>query len=344
MTTRTTAGRPGLTLVEVLTAIFVMALGLLALLTLFPLGALNMAQAVKDDRSGTAAQNATSLMRVLWREYAAKYAAAVAAGNPNPDPDPVLTQKMLNPGGGLPDRTGLNGPSYPVFLDAYGYTTYTAGPPDFQNWLCGISPGVPRYSLAFLGNQQAVLRTFHSSLDDPSFGTDGIPDTGNPPNAPIEREGRYSWGFLVQRTQANASWMTANLTVVVYSGRSLQLSQDLAPTTETAYSAHFTQGSTLGGDNYLSYPAVGNPPPLRRGRWVMDATMFDSSLPDDPHGYFYRVVNISDPYPDPNNAANLRVDLELQRPAVRSTGNNGVAYILEDVIEVFPRDRHPLVP
>jgi Tfp pilus assembly protein PilV len=41
--------RAGLSRVEVLVAMFIMALGMIALLTLFPLGALQMGQALKDD-------------------------------------------------------------------------------------------------------------------------------------------------------------------------------------------------------------------------------------------------------------------------------------------------------
>ena len=44
--------RRGITLLEVLIAIFITGLGLLALLTLFPLGALEMAEAIEDDRTG----------------------------------------------------------------------------------------------------------------------------------------------------------------------------------------------------------------------------------------------------------------------------------------------------
>jgi hypothetical protein len=51
----------GSTLTEVLVAIFVMAIGLLALLALFPLGALSMAQAIKDDRTAAIAADATAL-------------------------------------------------------------------------------------------------------------------------------------------------------------------------------------------------------------------------------------------------------------------------------------------
>src|SRR6516225_10384823 len=59
--------RRGVTLTEVLVAIFVCGLGLMALMTLFPLGAMNMAQAIKDDRCGHAAANATAVLRSVWR-------------------------------------------------------------------------------------------------------------------------------------------------------------------------------------------------------------------------------------------------------------------------------------
>ena len=52
--------RAGITLLEVLAAIFVMGVGLLALLVLFPLGALSMAQAIKDDRAASVANDAES--------------------------------------------------------------------------------------------------------------------------------------------------------------------------------------------------------------------------------------------------------------------------------------------
>src|SRR5438132_5093361 len=54
------AGRRGVTLLEVLTAIFIMGVGLLAILTLFPLGALSMARGVRDDRAATIGGNVAS--------------------------------------------------------------------------------------------------------------------------------------------------------------------------------------------------------------------------------------------------------------------------------------------
>jgi Tfp pilus assembly protein PilV len=51
----------GITLLEVLVAIFITGIGLLALLQLFPLGALDMAEAIKDDRTAAVAARAVAL-------------------------------------------------------------------------------------------------------------------------------------------------------------------------------------------------------------------------------------------------------------------------------------------
>ena len=47
--------RRGITLIQVLVAIFIMAIGLLAILTLFPLGVLRMAERAQNDRDAASA-------------------------------------------------------------------------------------------------------------------------------------------------------------------------------------------------------------------------------------------------------------------------------------------------
>src|SRR4249920_893142 len=53
--------RSGLTLVEVLVAIFIMGVGMLAILTLFPLGLMTAGQALQDDRVVQLVGNAAAI-------------------------------------------------------------------------------------------------------------------------------------------------------------------------------------------------------------------------------------------------------------------------------------------
>ncbi len=57
--------RPSVTLTEVLTSIFISGVGLLAMLTLFPLGSLEMAQSIRDDRAGHAKESSTNVAILL---------------------------------------------------------------------------------------------------------------------------------------------------------------------------------------------------------------------------------------------------------------------------------------
>src|SRR5262245_53542707 len=101
--------RSGITLVEVLTALFILALGVIAILTLFPLGAMHMAQAIRDNRSTESAVNADQYFRTVWKTN-------VVEGNGS---EPFYTA-MTDPDGTGPSPPGLppalTGPSYPVLV------------------------------------------------------------------------------------------------------------------------------------------------------------------------------------------------------------------------------------
>src|SRR5438445_4966279 len=119
--------RSGVTLIEVLVSIFVTAIGLLALLALFPVGAFSMANAIKNGRCVQASVNATAFAKV------ANIAndSLVTPLYTNADPGlaalgqyPVIvqnTQQITTPG--TPPTTitlPYNGPSYPVLVDPVG--------------------------------------------------------------------------------------------------------------------------------------------------------------------------------------------------------------------------------
>ncbi len=86
MTTRRRS-RPGVTLTEVLIAMFVMALGMLALLTLFPLGVFQIGQALKDDRTTQTASQADGVLRSLWRNQVVQ---PLNDNDPTTLPDPFV--------------------------------------------------------------------------------------------------------------------------------------------------------------------------------------------------------------------------------------------------------------
>ena len=333
MTHRTTSlnPRPGVTLIEVLVAIFVMAIGLMALLTLFPLGALNMAQAIKDDRTANAGQNAIAVFRGVWRELCSMNAT---------DPDPILDAAMLDPdfdpstgnNGPMPTRANANGSSYPVYLDAIGYSAYTG---NYQSWVAGNpTNGLPRRSLSLVQNagayQTMLTRYYFTARDDLVFAKNGQIDSTA---GYVQREGRYSWAYLVRRPRAGDP-RTLDVDVVVSSGRALDLIPgSLQPTGENAFGAQFYQGNTYA---YIQYAPGQTQPPLRRGGWILDATMTNSANPNQgPNGYFYRIANLSDPFTAGNG--NLQLDLELRTNAIADSGPNGVAVVMPDVVEVFEK-------
>ncbi len=323
--------RTAATLIEVLVAIFVMSIGLLALLTLFPLGALTMAQAIKDARTAQAAANAEAIAAV--RGFRNDPLLVAPGGGQDQFVDPNLldtppAEKVLPAPG--------DGPSYPIYVDPIGTQAFLPG---FSRWVGGRplganQPGIPRRSVSFPPPpplvQPLTLRWF-TLLDDFTFDAQGGTGGASVP----AREGRYSWAYLLRRPRSSVPSIV-DLTVVVYSQRSLNLTPGLVPAGETAYAAEVPAGMT----NVIALkPAPGEEKPaVRKGDWILDASI----TPDDPaqlrvhgrvHGYFYRVVGVTD--------VGGTVELELQT-SLRAYPN-GVPYpvtrviVMEGVAEVFDK-------
>jgi type II secretory pathway pseudopilin PulG len=192
-------------------------------------------------------------------------------------------------------------------------------------------------------NLQRIYKQF-SLIDDMTFTSDGLPAdsagnaAGQNPSNPtaIERQGRYSWAYMFQRVrnrpvqplpnQASASdtlRTQVDVSIVVYSGRSLDV-----PTDELAFLGYPPTGGQLSGSRQVLLQYSGAKPALRRGSWVLDASVFDSAGNINPQGKFYRVVNVED------GAGSLNI--ELQTPL--ATGPNTtprVFIVMANVVEVF---------
>jgi hypothetical protein len=125
-----------------------------------------------------------------------------------------------------------------------------------------------------------------------------------------------------------------DLTVVVYSGRPALPGKGeniytsiVFPTDNAPVRVHW------GGAHQNS-----EKPSVRAGSWILDATMVNpgrgtANIPD-PHGFFYRVVNVT----EGSDAGGSYVDLELQSPPKKPTPNGqGILVVLESVAEVFEK-------
>ena len=302
--------RPGVTLTEVLVALFVMAVGMIALLVMFPLGAQQIAQAIKDERSAQAANNADTLMRDHWRQNVVEL---IRAGVPesrlvNPA-DGLNVQYMTameQPNNPVSDRPATLPPlsdanfrtfdtenaraSYPVFVDPYGDVTRSSVFPASRRWVGGVHqntantativpatyPRMPRRTLNFPQTQASLgvdWQYRHATLqDDLDFGEDG---NANHLGTGVTRTGRYNWAWVLQRpTQGNR--LITNMTVVVYDQRAYKYAR---PEDEIAYPFRVILPVKPLLPNVTQVMLFYNeandlpPPAVRPGQWVMDGTI-----------------------------------------------------------------------
>jgi hypothetical protein len=322
--------RSGATLIEVLVAVFVTAIGLLALLALFPLGALNMAQAIKDSRAAQATANAAAIAEIQQiRNDPGLYQPWDAfAWRETPSATPIWPV--------LSNIPNYDGPSYPVYIDPIGVSIPDPSTANFLGAEATLpSPGIVRRTASFVATPPTtpkILRWF-TLLDDLTFATDGQPAM---PGGVAQREGRYSWAYMVRRPKFSAP-SVAEVSVVVYSGRSPVVSG------ETPYVVDFVHGQ----NTVTVTPGPGQQKPaLRNGMWILDATVIrkdpqTGAISPDPYGFFYRVVNVTD---DPSSNT---IALELQTPIKSNVTvtptppsylkHTGVLVVLDNVVEVFEK-------
>lgn len=344
--------RQGVTLTEVLVAIFVMGIGLLSLLVLFPLGALNMAQAIKDERVASAVDNANALLNLRL-------------GGPKLSADPQIINPTVNQ-----FQTGLNlyvdpspgsinfrlanifavdpsyrRSSYPVFVDPQGVLNGSSRVGFLVNPNTNaVHPGFARAGLSFCMTQAQIAR-FLSNLDDLTFNENGLSDIAS---GQVIRDGKYSWAYMFR--QSHASWnpvQPVTSQVIMFEKRSVSAAAvpigapQGAPAIasgESSFAATFDKPTNTA----MIFVGTATPPNIRKGSWILDATILDASgnppvntSPQTIHGYFYRVGGVVD-----NGDGTLSLDLKSTVvESVTAIGQNqfpGVAVIIDNVVEVFP--------
>jgi hypothetical protein len=312
--------RKGVSLIEALMAIFVTAIGLLSLLVLFPVGAFRMAQAITDDRSAHLASNMFALVQAHNFRDDATNEATIFSG-------------FQTGATGSPALTNGDAPSYPVYVDPNRILPGSSGSIGATAAPLQVTPGILRvsvqsFNIATFGD----ARRWFSLPDDLTYSNDGpfaglSTDPNQSPALTPGRDGTYTAAFMLRRPKF-AVPSIVETTVVVYKNRP-------AIGGENAYVLNsavlpFDINST----EVQITPAAGQEaPPIRKGSWVLDATVLNAAgTAAEPHGFFYRVVNVTD-----NGGGVVTIEL-ANKPKMSTTGNpNGVLVVMENVVEVFEK-------
>ncbi len=181
--------RSGLSLTEVLVAIFVMGIGMLCLLVLFPVGLSNMKWALQDNRLALASQTAISQAESVQKDFTGQaftlrsdpnyYAAA------NYIPDPTISNALLwwhpaapppgpYPGNPVQPAYDPTGPKPPVFVDSVGVlaceTTATVTDTNPAVPLSRPNTGLPSRWGYCVGSRKAIP-TDHDRITHPVLST-----------------------------------------------------------------------------------------------------------------------------------------------------------------------------
>jgi hypothetical protein len=305
--------RPAATLVEVLVSIFIMGIGLLAILALFPLGAIRMAEAIQADRSAQLAQGASALAQALDLRN-----------------DPKVTAPSLTPGGGLAAAVA-GGPGYPVYIDGIGATN-VSGAANLL-WVGNNgTPGIRRVAPTIVTTTATAVKWF-AQIDDIRFDPTGVPiNTGTAAAPALDRETNLSYALMYRRPLKDAPGVT-EIAVVVYSRRPIS-----AAANEPEYAGKNVVTFTPANNTITITLAANQPaPPVRAGGWVLDASVQTAPSPTA-NSYFYRVVSVEKNV----GAAAGTFDyvIEVGTP-LRNWPNTGTitprVILMDNVIEVFEK-------
>lgn len=337
--------RPGITLMEVLAAIFITAIGLLSLLVLFPVGALSMARAINDDRAAQAGDNGRAI------------ADAVSLRN-----DPQIQAGMLAQNGVPLTAPSADGPGYLVLVDPIGVQAYS-GQGAWSSWVGGMLPTappvgntVPSFIQRGVGNwltnpvggpyTTADIIKWCSLTDDIGFVSDtpyqGLasnpPAWVNPAAAGVLRNIRFTYAWLLRMPRAGTP-NVVDVSTLVFINRSIdQLGLGTTAGQETVIGgvtfAPVQNGVPVLTQLVLPLPPAGQSnPDLRAGQWILDATVAPNPTAGSPTGiagFFYRVVTVVE---DP---ATGQMTIEVQTPLRGwTTQGTGTIVIFDKLLEVF---------
>lgn len=328
--------RPGMTMTEVLVAIFVVAIGLAGVMSMVPFGAKQMSDALVADRATSHATTIDGMVRSYWKENIVENPAQDITTSANREPFFVA---LDDPGKGLP-VPGATEPSYPVFLDPMGVVGRTGNPRSWvgdggvtsvprrtMNGVQFLSPFGPSGTNQINPNANSTALRMWSQPDGFTWDDDSRPVSGA-----AMREYRYNSLAVIQRPvngTAGTGGVRYNATfkVVVFSTRRHMFYPDSGP------EVVFNNVTLTPTSTEVKLPKTAD---VQKGSWIMDATVSGTIR----HANFYRVVSAVDNGSVVNGVPSL--DIELHTPITRVDGNTnpytvGTVVVMPGIAGVFER-------
>lgn len=301
--------RTGVTLMEVMIATAILSIGVLAIMALFPIGAVNMARAINQNRAAEHAQNSDTLFRLYWKGawldpngggIRPRVDAAVSSNQEMiallDRQRPITAATLLLPPA-IPEASEQ--PSFPVLVDPIGFRNQLQNGVLNQNFVAGQTFLPVRCNLAATPAVGAYTATIRNTtlLDDFSFDGNGEPANLS---GQLERGGRYNVSWLIQRPKNNVA-DEVNLTVLVFAGRS----PTDTPSAESVFQAVATDYSPQIDPKpkalTITYNANNGKPGFLKGKWIAFSTPIQPQ-PAQPIGTgvaypafdFYRIAAVTD--------------------------------------------------
>lgn len=364
--------RSGTTLMEVLIATMILSVGLVAIMALFPIGAINFARAINQDRSATHGVNSDSMFRYYWKSAWVEYdtngaptgtSHSTTAGAYDRSQEPMLLLLDAHPGygplsGNISDPGNSSDPSYVVLVDPIGWQTKTG----FEQGYVGGYTNLPtrttlRSAISGFGAPTRLYQTPDST--PPGIMNSAAPYFPYPPMpahfSDIKRAIRLTTLLDDITFDANGNVDTASTMQVERAGRynvawllrreRNDVKQEVhihvlvyggrAATDVPSPETAFQNSTAQSGFKTINVPLGGQATPnLRKGGWIA----FSHTVPKTGGGQrptldFYRVVGVNDDTP-----GSLIVEIETSIKEEGGPGNyTGYAIVFDNLLEVFDR-------
>lgn len=359
--------RPGVTLMEVLVASFIMAVGLVSAMAFFPVGAMNMVRSVRDQRSAQLAANSNTMLHAWWKDCWVDPATGLVI------PEEVAS----SPAGGEStiewldtDRyTGTSilrvdsGHSHPVMIDPLGAGVYGPLMPDIlppsngSTSVPSVGGFMPRlYLNKVFGTNPAIVGTsarrnqlrLCALPDDMAFAPNGEADNpgdvGNKVNQ-FDRGYRYSCAWVLQR-EHNSNPYDVRVHTLTFDARPLDL-----PDGDQFYATadlSLPDQVTLPSGNLQAFQLqiktlASALPRTRKGGWIMVAYHANyKATPTSAKDFkpsrwivsFHRTTGQNDVQVGSDNFRTLALEHSIQTPQYFDDVR---VVVFEKLIEVFDR-------